>query len=387
VKSYFYAISPEPGAVGAKNSHIFELPSRIKLSAEPLGGLYLETAYEISARFQDKDAVSLNSGQALRAGVSAYRAYDLNRRLYPASGASAGDRFFLFQNLDRLMARYSAGPADFYIGRQPVSFGSARVVNPTDIIAPFNYGAIDKEYSSGVDAAIARVSFGGMSSVSGGVIAGNKANSNESAAFVKAEIPVPEGMVSLLGSIFSGNMLAGFDLQRSMKGAGFWLETAYVRTSISMPSAVREEYSRLSTGLDYSFGHGFYGLAEYHYNGAGSAHAGDYGSRAYKTAYREAGVFLLGRHYFIPSLSYEAYGLLRIYASSIFNVQDRSVFASPRIEYNFAQDFFADLGAFVNVGRSVRYSVSPLTGISLPSARSEFGAYSDLYYFSARYYF
>lgn len=375
--------SPFPGG---KSEASVIMPLRARLSGKLSENITFESAYEVSARFRKKNASRLSGGPGVRQEPSSYRAVDFNSQFYPASDISLAERnSYLFHNLDRFLVRYSLASSDFYIGRQPVSFGSSRVINPTDVIAPFSYGTIDREDRYGSDAVVSRVPLGEMSALSAGAVFGKNMDLRNDAFFVKAEFPAAGNSVTLTGMYFSQNLLAGFDLQRSIRGAGFWLEAAWVETDAFFRAGPGEKYARLSTGADYSFGSGFYGLIEYHYNGAGAVRPGDYSALAGKKAYREGGIFLLGRHYFIPSLSYEATPLVRLYSQALFNAEDGSSFFFPKIEYNLAQDLFADAGALISLGRNPVYGAGPFPGGAV--SRSEFGMYPGMYYFSLRCYF
>ncbi|MBN2105171.1 bifunctional alpha,alpha-trehalose-phosphate synthase (UDP-forming)/trehalose-phosphatase [bacterium] len=57
------------------------------------------------------------------------------------------------------------GPAAVYCGRQDIVWGSARTVNPMDVIAPFSFGSLDTEDRRGVDAIRLRIPVGCMGEI------------------------------------------------------------------------------------------------------------------------------------------------------------------------------------------------------------------------------
>ena len=58
----------------------------------------------------------------------------------------------VLQNLDRLNIQLQFDQGDLTIGRQAITFGSARIINPTDVFLPYNVTALNTEYRIGVDA-------------------------------------------------------------------------------------------------------------------------------------------------------------------------------------------------------------------------------------------
>ena len=131
--------------MGAVNNRL-----RLKLGFAPADWLAFDCEYDVSPRIQD--ARLFGPGLfAPGAALSGYRLTDLRARLYPGPG-EAPESFAVFHNLDRLMVTIKTGPADIVVGRQPIAWGSARIVNPTDLLAPFAFNELDKEERTGVDA-------------------------------------------------------------------------------------------------------------------------------------------------------------------------------------------------------------------------------------------
>ena len=59
-------------------------------------------------------------------------------------------------------------------------------------------------------------------------------------------------------------------------------------------------------------------------------------------------------------------------------MNDGSFLASPIFEYSFADDIYAEVGAYVGIGEASSNLLRP---------ESEFGLYSDTYYVSVNIYF
>lgn len=347
---------------------------RLKLSLDISASLSGEFAYELAPHIKEKGGSTILS-LLPRPGLLSYRAFDLEEMLLN----EPEDGFFVTQNLDRAFVTVTADSFDLSIGRQPVAFGSARVINPTDVIAPFTYTTIAKEELAGVDALRLRIPRGELGELDAGIVFGEDMKPDGSAAFLRLKSHVLGTDASLMAMVFRENLLFGADLARSIGGAGAWCEAAYALAE----ETPEEDYLRVSLGADYSFTGKLYGYLEYHFNGAGAGRPEDYFSVVTETAYSDGAVYLLGKHYVAPGLTYEATPLLLIIAQALINLQDGSALAFPLFEYSLADDVTVRLGAFIAMGHGAE---RPGTAL-LPVPHSEFGLYPDLYYAALNVYF
>jgi len=363
--------------------------NRLRLDGSmPLGNtVRLEASYSIAPRVQDK-ALFDNDPLLSSGDPPAYRVDDMNARLYPDKISSISS-FAVYQNLDRAFVSVALPAADIFVGRQAIAWGAARSVNPTDVIAPYAYTDLDTEDRIGVDAIRVRVPLGLLGEIDAGYVAGKDFAFDRSAFFLRGTLNTAGTDLSAMLVGFRENLMIGLDLTRAIGGAGFWVEGAYVVVDGMSDNGdgVGDDYLRLTTGLDYSFGSRTYGFVEYHYNQAGSNDAGDYAANRATTAYREGAVYLLGEHYVIPGLVYQFTPLVTGTAQAWINAGDPSVSVVPNIEYNIAENIYLSGGAYIGVGKSSEVLRGPFgipTGINF---RSEFGAYPDFYYGSFRVYF
>lgn len=372
-KTFFTALdAPAPGGL-TEGVGLTRL--RLNLSWYPGENTAVEFAYAVAPRVQ---SVAGEDGGLPRPAPQSYRAADVRSRLYPAPGDRVGS-FLVRQNLDRAYIAYSMSFVDLQIGRQPIAFGAARVLNPTDLIAPFTYEELDKEERVGVDALRLRAALGAKGEVDVGVVLGDGLKMGEGAFFARGSFYVRQTDLALMAVVFKENMLWGVDAARALGGAGAWLEAGYALAGALDDYRSEENYLRLSAGLDYSFGAKSYGFVEYHFNGAGADAASDYLSQLGRAAYAEGAVYLLGRHYLSPGLSYQVTPLLAATAQALVNAGDGSTFISPRCEYSFAEDVFVEFGAFLGTGAWLAAN----TG----KPRSEFGLYPRIYFTALRLYF
>lgn len=356
---------------------------RLQFSYEPSTWIDMDAAYDIVPNIR---SLGFSEDSILFGQIDPfiYRAADLNSRLY-SSDRDPVEHFALTQNLDRAMVTIHTKPADIIIGRQPIAWGSARGVNPTDVLAPFTFETLDTEDRIGIDAVRTRIPLGTLSEIDAGYIFGKDFKFENSAFFGRAAFNVHNTDVSLLIMDFRENLLAGVDLAGAIGGAGFWLETAYVFADAfgGRDKGREEDYFRASTGMDYSFGSKSYAFLEYHFNSAGAALPRDYLSSFLKPAYTEGSVYLMGRHYVIPGFTYQLSPLITIAGLSLINVTDPSFYVTPQLEYNIASNIYVSAGSYIGIGSrpAAAEGKNPIV------LRSEFGGYPNIYYASFRYYF
>lgn len=372
--------------------------ARLNFAADVTGWLAVDASYNFVPRMQDDDAAALNA-LLYRDNPSTYRIDDLRPSLWPRS-PDADDNFLVLQNLDRLLVTLRASKFDVFIGRQAVAWGSARSINPTDVIAPFLFTEIDTEDRIGVDAARVRVPVGALGEVDAGYVAGKDAEWDNSAAYVRAKGYAFNTDVAVIAMVFrDDNVMIGGDVTRAIWEAGFWCEGAvviYEDENDRIIGADDVAYTRITTGVDYSLRNATYLFLEYHYNSAGRDDAGEYARNATSKPYTEGAVYLLGRHYLIPGVTWPATPLLGVGGSLLVNLNDGSLLAAPLAEYNLLDNFYLSAGAFVGFGDGPRVTSVPpdvsvlqsgFVDVPFLELESEFGAYPDTYFISARYYF
>ena len=342
--------------------------------------LSFDLSYDFAPRIQDPSLFS-ESPIAATTDSLRYRVVDFESSIYPGENDPVGS-FGIFQNLDRASIAYSANFADITIGRQAIAWGSARVINPTDVIAPYTYGELDTEDRIGVDAIRVQIPIGVLGEFDTGYVFGEDFAVEKSAFFLRSQLNAVETDFSIVLLGFREHLMTGFEIARGIGGAGFWLEAAYVyANAFDSENGEAENYLRASIGLDYSFGGVAYGFIEYHFSGAGAGEPEDYLANLTQPAYSDGGVYLMGRHYFVPGLSCQITPLISLSGVLLLNTSDPSVFPSLQIEYNFAQDIYLSAGGFIGIGKR------PETEDDETQFRSEFGGYPTLLFSSFRIYF
>lgn len=356
---------------------------RLNISCDPEEWVSFSLSYNILPRVQDPELFD-ESIVVVQVNLFQYRFDDIRRQLYPAGGEPRS--FAVFQNIDRAFLAFRTGPADIFIGRQAIAWGSARVINPTDIVAPFSFEELDIEDRVGVDALRMRMPLGFMGELDTGYIIGEDFKLKKSAFYVRGKFYAAKTDFSLLLMEFQENLMLGWDVARSLGGAGFWFEGAFVFAgAFSDDEEEKSRYIRTTVGLDYSFSGRTYGFLEYHFSTAGTAKPEDYLQNIFRPGRLEGAVYLMGRHYFIPGLTYQITPLIVFSGQALFNLTDVSFFLAPQVEYNISPNIYLSVGAFIGLGK--RPEIHDRDGTATRIFRSEFGGYPDMYFSSFRIYF
>ncbi len=370
LKSFFTALDrPTPGE---ETEVAARLSVRLNLSWQPNDWFSALAAYGLSPQARSGES-GLQASHLPKPGPLSYRLRDWRARFYPSPRDTVSS-FSLFNNLDRALVSIYWEDADITVGRQPVAFGSARRLNPSDVIAPFTYEAIDKEERTGVDAFRIRGRPGGALEVDAGWVFGRNFKTAESAGFLRTGFYVKSTDLWALAMVFRKKLLFGLDLSRSIGGAGSWVEAAYTLAA----EAEGGDYLRLSAGLDHYLFQGTYGFVEYHFNGAGSGEPQTYFSLLNDFAHSEGAVFLFARHYLALGIHREVTPLVVIATEALINLNDRSVLFAPSLERSLSEDLSLRCGAFVKLGAGLERALE---------ARSEFGRYPNLVFVSIQAYF
>ncbi|MYF98027.1 hypothetical protein F4212_02660 [Candidatus Poribacteria bacterium] len=351
---------------------------RLNLSYAATESFSFAIAYDFSPRIQDP---SLFTESPIAVGIasSRYRVADFDSLLYPDDNEQVGS-VGIYHNLDRASVQISTDYADISIGRDAIAWGSARIINPTDVVAPFNYDQLDTEDRVGVDAVRVRIPVGVLGEVDTGYIFGTDFDFNKSAIYLRTLFNTLETDYSIGLIEYQNDLLFGLDIARGIGGAGFWFEMSYVLAEAFDGIDSKNNYIRTSVGLDYSFGGETYTFVEYHYNGAGTEKPDNYLDNLNHSAYTRGGVYLLGVHYLAPGLTHQLTPLTSISGQMLFNLSDLSTWFAPQLAYNIAEDIHISVGGFISLGKQPKND-------DPTQFQSEFGSYPNLFFTSFRVYY
>tara|TARA_A100001015_G_scaffold147496_1_gene163542 strand:- start:264 stop:1061 length:798 start_codon:yes stop_codon:yes gene_type:complete len=156
----------------------------------------------------------------------------------------------LTQNIDRLSLSGSQDKIDWQIGRQAVTFGSARVISPVDVFRPYAYQTIDQEYRRGVDAVRVTYALGETSEVDLGFVFGPDEGYLSRSVFLKYHDFAYNLDYDLLCILQSYAEIYGLALKGSFAGAGIWLDGI----SVQPREDLGKSYYSVSVGSEYLVG-------------------------------------------------------------------------------------------------------------------------------------
>jgi hypothetical protein len=356
--------------------YVFQVPLRLMLHHE-IGELDFNSAW-VPVPTAGNPALSGNTSGN---DSHIFRMAELERRIFP-SGWNGDESFSILQNLDRLNLSLRTSIATLTAGRQAIFWGVAKSISPTDFIAPFQYGTVNTEYRTGVDAIRSVFPVGMMSELDAGYVFGKNGRFSESGCWLRGRFYLFRTDATLITACFRKNLMIGGSLNRSLGRGTGWMELAVVTTSFFGEEETEDEdtFWSISTGYDRSwFNATLYGYLEYHFNSSGSDDAADYTDIITGPAWTNGGIYLLGRHYLCPGLSWTLSPLLNLNASALFNLADPSAYISLSGEYSVREDIVLNMDYRQGVGKK------PLSCDATPL--SEFGSWPGVCFMSSGYYF
>lgn len=358
IKSYALLYDASPGLPGGWLSQ-----SSVRLMLDVFeGNRAWQLHYEAAPVIFDEEVRQSGGIFSAAGNRETWRTRDLGETLHESS------QLLVLQNLDRFNLQLRMQQGDLTLGRQAITFGAARIINPSDIFLPFDLRLLNTEYRVGVDAVRFQRQLGELGELDLGWIF---AESNSDAVYLQGRGNFGSSDISGILMHFAGQTLAGAGLERALGNFGFWFEAAH--------SSGDSDYLRLSTGLDHAFSETVFGLVEYHYNGAGKDAPADYPETAGEVPYQAGGVFLLGEHYLLASVSAQPGPLVTLSLQAIANLSDRSSLLHFSSSWSLGDDLFLDAGLQLYNGRRFSRESEVL--------RSEYGDAPDQLYLSFRYYF
>jgi hypothetical protein len=366
-----YGVYQDDVAIGgltiSEEQHQLQTAARLMFNTQPSQSMDFQFHYDLQAVIHSESSFDSNNGVSTlnTSSSAAYRINDV--------GATLGEQSNLtwLQNIDRFNLQWHFEEADLTLGRQAMSFGSARFINPTDIFLPFQIQTLNQEYRIGIDAIRFQYYQSELVTWDTGLIIGKDAKTENNAAFIRNTFSLSGTQWEWMWIHLDYAHVAGFGFQRSIGDVGVWFETANSQLETN-------SYWRHSMGVDYAFNEELLGMVEYHYNGAGADDPNQYISTGQINQSNNLGVYQLGRHYLIPSLSWTASALWQVSMSAYGNMDDQSVLFQVSANTSWSDNAYSELGCFVGTGQSAE---------SLLQLGSEYGNTPTTVYASLSYYF
>ncbi len=242
--------------------------------------------------------------------------------------------------IDRLYYKVNASFGQLVLGRQRVSLGSGRIWNPTDVFNPVNPAAFTKIEKDGADALTFKTYFGNFTDLLLVVNAENEFNNYNAAARFRTNVATYD--LALMAGRADKRLIVGGDLAGNLLTAGLRAEALY-----SLYDEGRgEDFLSFIVGADYQFNEDFYGLIEYHFNGAGAADPADYNL----LALLNGDLLNLGRHYLALQGSWQAHPLFAVSAAFLGNLTDGSGFVTLVGQYSLSNEASLGVGLLLAAG-------------------------------------
>jgi len=232
------------------------------------------------------------------------------------------------QRLFRAFATVEAGPTTWTLGHQRIAWGTGFAWNPTDLLNPFNPGAIELAERAGIDAVHTSVALGTLSRVEAVVAATGPSGGVQYAG--RAGTNWREYDVSLMAGVFGDRRAIGGDFAGYIGGAGVRGEGAWIDPEAGI------SYVRAVLNADYTFQPGVHALAEVYFNGLKSVATGE--------------AFGLGRWYAAFTLSATIAPLAGLSAYGLVNVSDGSALCGPAITVSLTQELELQAAAYLFAG-------------------------------------
>jgi hypothetical protein len=298
------------------------------------------------------------------------------------------DEYRLDHRLDRLYLRLHAGPWDFTIGRQALSWGPGRLWNPTDYLASFSPTEIDKEEKRGVDLLHTRVAVSDRVSVEAFAapvrLGENRLDGHGSAAAGQVSLHALDAEFALSGGWIYDRTKAGLSFNGLVFDAG--LRGAVTRTTVE--GVPNKAFYQAEINADYAWAVAWnpYLILEYFYNGFGETDPDKYADLtddpAFVGAYQRGELYNVGRHYGGAILSLQPHALVALNETVIVNLSDTSLTNAFVLTWSVIQNFDVLFGAQNTFGPIP----SEYGGATEPFTNQDI-AVPDFYYAYLKYYF
>ena len=341
--------------------------------------------------------VQAQTGQHLGFELNAYQTYIPNELVLSRAGLSTSldvercgalewsfsDERYVHLAVDHLNIRWSQGPLDLIVGRQPINMATTFYFTPNDFFAPFAAQTFYRVYKPGVDAVRAEVRLGELSQLSLMGVNGYKrgqgsetgwsdeADGDRASYLGRVSTVYRDFELALLGGVVRDEEIIGGSLQGELfKWLGVRAE-GHIENPNDSP---KDRISEFSLGIEHRWESSLNIRLEQFYHGRGVGSASDYGISSFSATGRGS---YLGRNYTALGVGYEFSPLLNGELLVITNLNDYSYLISSNATYSLSDE--AEIA--VNLGAPIGDKPEG------PKVMSEFGLYPYSVNVEVRYYF
>jgi hypothetical protein len=357
----------------------FRLKSRIRLA----GPLKLEVHHALTTRAPAGEGATSASRSLASAGVGmgAPQAMDLSWEAAGGTGLTMSGR------IDRLVLTARLPRVDLAVGRQPITFGRARVFTPLDLIGPLNPTIIDQEYKPGVDAIRADIYAGTSGQITlAAAYAGDWGLSGLVLAGYGAATLGVWDLGLFLGAIHE-DAVVGLSASGSAGTVGLRAEAA---VTLPPESAAEEDpFLRAVAGADfYPGGTGTTIIStEVYIQTLGADDPTQYLAQWQSQRVARGELWLAGRYYAAATVSHQLNPIVTASGSLMANLADPSALLAPALSWSVSDEAAVSVGAYMGLGRRPDdLGVGEILDVGR-AVRSEQGLVPTTAYLSMRAYF
>ncbi len=244
-------------------------------------------------------------------------------------------------------------------GRQRIAWGSGFAWNPTDVLNPFNPGAIELSERAGVDAAHFSIPQGALSRLE--LVVAQPAVGERLSVAARAGTNYRSYDVRLMAAHHRRGWVMGGDFAGYLKSAGLRGEAAYTT------GGAQGSYLRAVLNADYTLEKGVYALAELYYNGRGATQEDRYNFEDLLAG----DTYNLAQWYVAVSLGASLTPLVSAGLYQLANLNDGSLLIGPSATVSVLENLEAAAAAYFFAGPS----------------DSEYGAQRHTYFATLQWYF
>ncbi len=343
----------EPPDNGAGDSIDANLDLYWNLYLYPSDATQFNFRYGLSAQ-QNLYQTGINP-MGIESETANYRLTDVSARIL----GNDDENYQLYQQLDQLALTWYSAYGDFVIGRQPISFGIAKVFSPVDVIQPQDLYATDASYRPGVDAIRGTWLLNAVSELDTGIVIGE-----DQAAFGRLKTNFNTVDYEFIGLTINGEQaILSLGTQSALGNVGVWQESALM-------FADGNAKLRSTLGVDITVLDDLYLMAEVHYNALGASE--DYMANTRDNAFYQLGAVVpLGRWYSSVQASYPLNILTQLNVGATVNLNDGSVLTNTAISVNATDSLVIDASLVIPLATD--HSLSREYGMHPSYVALEFG--------------
>ena len=354
------------GAVGDESAMVEQnFTGRIMVKSELVENIKIDVHYENSfSKGESFSAINALQGKTSnismierKSPIDSAQFFSLTKEYVNENDEQA------YHRLDRLYLEYSDFDYTVRVGRQALTWGGGKIFNPIDIMNPFAPTDVVRDYKNGSDMITVQAYSDYISDVQVAIVPRRDIKTreleyDESSAALKLQNTFGETDAEILfGSHYGDNFLGG--------GVAGPFKDAVWRTNVILSDGDSKKYFSAVANIDYSWltkGNNTYGYIEFYYNNMGVDSAEALADNTELMERLERGDFFMRDNYYMAAgLQYDPHPLVTIFLSGIYNTDDSSYIAQPRVEWDIKSD------------------VKILVGADIPEGNlgSEFGGFTD----------